>query len=411
MTKSHENIPSIESRGRQMADELSRRMRSGEEASYKYIKLKHEHLLKLPRLVPEPEFAKRERFQEDLRYDPETGAIYTSRWREINNYHPAPSGRRSVKNPENYTFLSSTFYTPAPEDLPRTGKVVELIISRVWDGLEPAIRQQLHILAKFDSVNLDTEPQALRKIVYWITQASQVLKEGPVSRSKLNQMSSEATEMLTSFAQSPAAHETKEKVAQMLTKAAQPDSRGRINPMISRIRLRSALLNSTRRLVTSDLIRRKFSANLEVLIAEREFTRYSLDQAYAELNSVSETVSLLETNPSQVLKSEKQILSAQISEISKHYLKFPKVAPYLLPARLAGLYLAGVNEAEKDITLRILGDGAEEEIANPSASKLLLSENEVDLKTAGSQIRWARSIISEVLNLEEYKDILVDKSS
>lgn len=123
-----------------------------------------------------------------------------------------------------------------------------------------------YILEGYQPASLTAEPQALRRIFYWIDQTSQKFREGPITKDQLEQWSQEAVELITQAGLTSATDETKRKLATMLAKATKPDSLKRINPMVSRIRLRSAFLATTRRIVTAELVRRKFSANLEVLV-------------------------------------------------------------------------------------------------------------------------------------------------
>jgi len=386
----------IENRGQEFAYKLRQRMYSGQERNYPYVQIKHEDILKLPRLATGvSEFPRRERFEEDLRFNPITGAIYTTRWIKLKTFKDPETGKRSIKNPEDYTFIFIRDSLPDPEDLPRSGSASGLVAGEVWDGLEPAIRQQHHILERYQPASLTAEPQALRRIFYWIDQTSQKFREGPTTKDQLEQMSQEAAELITQAGLTSATDETKRKLATMLAKATKLDSLKRINPMVSRIRLRSAFLATTRRIVTAELVRRKFSANLEVLVAEREFTRYNLKQAYDELSAILHELRQPPQDSSQVSEPDRQVLTAKIRETAQYYLSFPRVAPYLIPSRLAAIFLVGCKESKKELNRQVLGEGIAEEVFSLMPVTSLLEKG--DIREAGRRISWASSILEEAL--------------
>ena len=386
----------IENRGQEFAERLKQRMYSAQERTYPYIQIKYEDVLKLPRLVSGgAEFPRRERFEEDLRFNPITGAIYTTRWAKLETFDDPRTGKRSVKNPEDYTFISDRSLLPDPEYLPKEGKVIGLVAAEVWEGLETAIRQQYHILEGYQPASLTAEPQALRRIFYWIDQTSQKLREGPITKDQLEQWSQEGVEIISQASLTSAVDETKRKLATMLARATQPDSLRRVNPMVSRIRLRSAFLATTRRIVTSELVRRKFSANLEVLVAEREFTRYNLKQADDELSAIPHWLKQPQEDPSRISETDRQVLATKIRETAQYYLSFPRVAPYLLPSRLAAIFLVGCKESKKELNRQVLGEKIAEEVFSLMPATSLLEKGEI--KEAGRRISWASSVLEEVL--------------
>lgn len=385
----------IEEVGAEMATDKARRMRFGQEPGFRYIRTKNLDILELPRLTSGPVDLGRQSFQEDLRFHPETGEIHTSHWRDIETLHDPDTGKRSLVNPENYTFLPYGTKAPIPEDLPKMGNAVEYVLSGVWEGLEPAIRQQYHILENYNPEYLSSEPQNMRKILHWIDDTSGRFREGKIGSEKLDELSQEAAELITQSSLSNAIDETKKKLSSMLSKSTRFDSAGRINPMVSRIRLRSALLASTERIVVSELVRRKFTSNLEVLIAEREYTRYHLERASRELGYVQESM-----HPEAT--SEREKFAHDVEEITLSYLRRPRVAPYLLPSRMAVNFLTGIRQEKKDANRRVLGDQTAKDIyAFRPAAELLKSQNLEDYPIAQDRIRWAKSILDEALKLHE----------
>lgn len=384
----------IESQGQVFAGKLKQRMRLGEKDIHPYIHIKFKDLLKLPRLTSGAlKDLNRERFEEDVRFNPITGAIFTTRWQELKTSEDSETGMRSIKHPENYTCISSWYKLPYPDDLPEGGKAIGLVVGRVWDGLELAIRQQYHVLEKYNQVDLEAEPQRLRKIFYWIDRTSQKFGRNQIDKDQLEDLSQEGTELIKKAGLTTAVDSTKQRLAVMLAKATKPDSLGRINPMISRIRLRSALLAATKRIVIDEFSRRKFSSNLEVLVAEREFTRYSLEQAADELSEVQQEL----WQPNHNI----QELAFRVSEIAKKYLAFPRVAPYLISSRLSAIFLVGCREEKLELNRQILGEGINGVLLRKSAAFHLKEGN---IYESGKRITWAKAVLQQ--SLEETRDIL-----
>jgi len=65
----------------------------------------------------------------------------------------------------------------------------------------------------------------------------------------------------------------------LLLKVPGKDSLGRVNPTVSRIRLRAALLKATERAMVWAFTGSKFASNREVLVATRKRTRDALKDA------------------------------------------------------------------------------------------------------------------------------------
>jgi hypothetical protein len=407
----------IEKRGAELASRQAQRMRSGEERTYPFIKIKNQAVLDFPRISNGTEYGvPRRRLQEDVHFDPETGAIYTTKWDSMPTAlvdEGTDKVKRAVvfpknKIPEMYTFIARNDDAEVydPEDLPRSGVPIELVVNQVWDGLEPAIRQQHHILKEYNPIDPNAEPQKMRRLMHWIDRTARELSAGQVERTRLEELSTEATALIDITGLPHAQDATKQKIATMLQNAPTPDSLGRVNPMVARTRLRSALLASTRRVVTAELVRQKFNANVEVLTAERVFTRFDVESSLSELDLLSPVARQLELDPTQITRQEREELVADVTAVAVNHLRFPRVAPYLLPSRLAAIYLVGVRPEKEESNRRVLGnETADDVFATPPAVTLLKSEDEEDQRAAGSTIRWAHSILDDALHLEEHNNI------
>lgn len=420
-TQEQSPTPTIERRGAELASRQAQRMRSGDERTYPFIKLRNQPMLALPRISLGSEYGvPRRRLQEDVHFNPESGAIYTTKWNSLQTAI-TEEGKRTIIFPENknlsvarqkipemYTFIAANPDTEIydPEDLPRSGEPEELVINQVWDGLEPAIRQQHHILKEYNPIDPNAEPQKMRRLMHWIGRTSSELSAGQISKERLGELSEEAATLIAETGLPNAQSVTKQKIATMLERAPLPDSLGRVNTTVSRTRLRSALLASTRRIVTAELVRRKFNANLEVLTAERELTRYDLEAALSELDLLSPIARQLELDPSAITKEERDELVQDVTVVALKHLRFPRVAPYLLPSRIAAIYLVGVRPEKEESNRRVLGDETADDVfATVPAVILLRSKDEEEQREAGSRIRWAHSIIGDALDIKEHNNI------
>lgn len=383
----------IEDQGRLWALSRREKMETAAERKYMFVSANHSEFVKLPRLGPQGERSRR-RFTEDIRYDPETGAIFIARWRGdlFRLAADEVTGRtvRVIPHPENYSLVSyADEFHPDPERLPITGKVIGLVVGQVWDGVETAIRQQIHILEKESPKDLKAEPAQLRGILRYIDTASARVAGGNVDPSEVERLVSEIAVILSNSRLAFAVDSDKQKIVRQLLSSFERDRLGRFNPLVVRTRLRSAFLACMRRLTVSDFIRRKFSANLEVLMEEREFSRFVLREVVSEIDSIESQLRSQGSGP------DPEVLSKRVGEVAVRYLPHPRVAPYLIPARIAAIFLVGCREERKDLNRRVLGEEVAEEIFALEPTVELLSRG--DLPEAGRRLRWARSVITTVL--------------
>ncbi len=372
----------IEQQGQEWAATTKVRMQTGSEQIYPFVHLKHQDILRLPRLVTGDSGFPRNRFEEDLRFHPTNGEIYSTRWTRLHT-DIDENGVRSIDDPYSYTYLTVPNQNYSPENLPKSGEPVGLVVNQVWDGVEAAIRQQQHILGRYSPADVDGEPQSLRRIIHWVDESAARLREGPVSEQDLENMSYQAAELIEDAGLESSIDQTRVKIATMLRAASQKDSLSRINPLVSRIRLRSGLLAATQRIVVGELVTRKFSANLGTLIAEREFTRDDLEQTREKLSQLSDGF------------FDRSAAIDQVRQIAYDHLTFPRVAPYLIPSRLSGIMLVGCRDDKKDLNRQVLGEEVADDVFGlPS---LVQSIEEGETLEAKRTIEWIDDILKEVL--------------
>lgn len=407
-----ERLP-IEAQGRRSANRQTHLMLTNSEPIETIISLADADYLDLLRLgTTEEDSGGREPFTDDVKYNRITGAISTTFWVEMELHIDPATGKNTIENAADYMYIQDRDDARL-KNLPKNAQVKRMVVVNMEDGAEPAIRREYHIQKRHDPASIDAEPQRQRRILRWVEDTSREIREGSITEERLDELSSQGALLIEDAGLDSAVNKTKKKLAQMIRNATRKDSRLRINPMISRIRLRSALLQATRRIVASDLIRRKSQSNLEVLVEEREYTRYVLEQAYKELSSIMDVARGLEFKPSQVTKEERELLASQITEIAYQYLPIARVAPYLVPSREAALYLveaSGKSRRERRKKIRqnkqILARDVEGNIYSMApATKLLRSDSSEAHKIAGSRIRWAAARLRFALDLEENNNL------
>jgi hypothetical protein len=417
-----ERKQSIEERRDQISGQQRIRGLSGQEKIYRFIKPSREWVLDLPMLqTGDSGFFPRQRFQEDVRYDPETGGIYTSKWDDLEVKTDPATGIIYVatNTPERLTFMQQRplpqdqesidkLEDPQdPEDLDRKRKAKLYVTMEVWDGIETAIRQQYHILEESDPKNLKGEPVRMREMIIYMDRLSHQYREGAVTKTRLPHVKRDVAERVNEANLSNAINPDKQRLAELAMKAPELFG-GYINPQASRQILGGAIHAARRRMLTSELIQRKFGANLSVLLAERLDTRTNMDTAFERL---VEAERILQAE--SVSEEERRWIATELQSIAAQNLRYPRVAPYLIPSRLAAILLVGCRDEKKDLNRRVLGDETAEAIYRMAPATMLLGNGpiadeyeEVDGRNeeAIRRIRWARMILDEALTAGTIED-------
>ena len=424
LTESGRPSVTVEERGREIAARRQQKILSQEETVFRYVHSQDFDALSFPRLTPgDPELATRLPFQDDLRFNPINGEIYSTMWRNMSTEVDKDTGKRHVKfpkkikdkrtgrsrdnYPENYLSLVSELPNGElseiedPEELPKTGQARRLIVNQLWDGLETAIRQQHHVLEGYDPTKPTSEPQVLRNMLYWLDNTSARLREDEVGKADLYQVALEAAKMVGKASLPSAIDETKQKIASMLSKAANIDSMGRVNSLVARTRLTSAKVAAVERILISELITSKFSANLGVLLAERFATRDAMTRASDELKSVQDQL-----RNGDVSYQARMDMARKVYRLAQYELRTPRVAPYLIGSRMASVFLAGSAGRHREEDSKILGEDFTKDVFKRvkgdepfyAVNYLLANGHTTE---AVRQIDWATSLIDDTLRESE----------
>ncbi|OGM75364.1 hypothetical protein A3H19_02740 [Candidatus Woesebacteria bacterium RIFCSPLOWO2_12_FULL_39_9] len=296
------------------------------------------------------------------RYDSYTGAIYTTRW-DTPHTHQTDRGR-GIADSEKYQVISKPLYRSSVDlnSFPKSWTVARLVPQEVWNGLEAALRQQDEIRVDYGG-GPGAEQQVVEDLLVGIRSLAEVFKEEEITENTLQEISRQTEGFLEGVGLASAREGTRKNLANAMYKSAELDRKDRVNPMISRVRLRSAYLQTVKREVVGKLIKEKSNNVFELLLLEREVTRdmlISVDEAADWfLNEYPVFI-----NPDSFITrsdfSDAAVLSTvnSLRGLVNANLKQVKVAPYLAPARIAEVLLteAKYKSRKEQIDLtRILG--------------------------------------------------------
>lgn len=398
-----ENGRTIEGDRDRWGESLRERMLAGEERGIRIINKEREWVLSLPALSGH-------RFPRapEARLDP-LGRIYTSRW-DPKDVFPI-NGKLTIESPQNYFHIRSrgerhvdlaNLLAVATSSRP----VVELIFGKIEDSIETAIRQQFHILEGYKPGTAAPELEQVKKAVAFAQSQSLRFIGEHFTKDNLGSLLDNVSYYLKEIGfLSPGIRQPeKKKMEKMLLRAFQLDKLDRVNPLVSRIRLRSAYLAGIKRMVASSLIIEKAEDNLRLLSWEREMTRWALEMA---LDDLANFVGLRgRRGPVAFWKKEVRVSEGEIKGMIKvleyiagkrGLLSVPRVVDYVGPAKLAAINLLGVSSV-KDVDLARQIIGSEESVNGflrlPPVPVLLYKRQ---FAKARDRVRWSCGIINAVL--------------
>lgn len=291
------------------------------------------------------------------RYNPDTGSIYTTRW-DKPLLQQTDNGV-ALAGAEKYKIISKPQYKSSVDlaSLPKSWTVARLIPQEIWDGIEAALRQQDEIRTDYGG-KPGAEQQVIEDLLVGIRNLSDVFREEEITEGILKDVSEESESFLESLGLTTSRGEAKQNIAKALQSSAEPDRRDRVNPMISRIRLRSAYLSAVKREVVGRLIKEKSNKVFEILLLERESTRNQLELSDEAIDwFLNEHPVFL--NPENFTTrqdfSDRQVLSTvnSLRGLVDGSLKQVRVAPYLAPARVVEVLLTDPEYKTKKDQVRL----------------------------------------------------------
>lgn len=347
-------------------------------------------------IFPLPPLAYKDHRQATLHFSRFTGEIFVPIWREI---IPSPvEGRLSLGDHLALVQLRRPREHRVDfENLPKR-KVVELVLAKT-NNLEAAIRQQLHIM---DSYQEGKEAQQILTIVDWINFQLEATLKGKLSEDSLKSLAQETAQFLISSGLSSAKLTTKRLIGESLINATRL-VKGRINPLVMRVRIRSAYLRAVEREIMPALIGGKFGSFLGILLMEREMTRQTIQGGTEDLDTMvgitKRGAAIFEKTEWKSSEGEKQGMETVLKAVARSLARV-RVLPYLPAARMAAINLVGCREKKRELNRGIIGEETDELFFLHPVVKLLQVGNFQDAK---EKVRDSYNSLRRVF--EENKEI------
>ncbi len=290
-----------------------------------------------------------------LKFNPFTGEIYVPFWRQAKTI--SSNGQRSLANAEEFVQIRRRREHQVDfNDLPKR-RIVELDYKRV-DSLEGAIRQAVHVMEAYRPGGKEAEQ--VDETWAWLDFQLESTLAGKLTEDSLATLAKQTAIFLDSSGLIRAREQTKKNISLRLAKAFSLDRLGRVNPLITRIRIRSAYLETVKREMLSVLVSKKFEPFLAILLMEREYTRQITKGAVEDLDTMAGftkrgAAPFVDGKSSG---SERQGMKKVLREVA-HSLAQVRVLPYLSAARFAAINLVGCQEDKKELNRGIIGEPAE----------------------------------------------------
>lgn len=350
----------------------------------------YQRILNLPNLTGE-----QESLATGVRFD-EVGNLYTTTW-PVKKTEEGEDGKIYLFNPEGFKYrvlnrkrVRRNFFENLPKNLP----VRELLFHQFDDNIESAIRHTRHILEGYAPGGESPEVIAARRVIEYTDQLAYRFISESMTEAGLEQLSRETWNFLESVNLLDPKDPDKKKMLVHLKASSRKDSLGRYNPLVARVRARAAYLAATRRLIVSGQIIRKFGTNENILLFERETTRWALETAGRQLGVLLSHADFQRPDGKSTEKQRAAIANILLN-ISHGHLALPRVKVYIQAARYAAINLVGIRDFKKDVNRRILGDEVAKDLFGRKPTRTLVIEGR--FSEAKDRIEESMAVINTIL--------------
>lgn len=322
----------------------------------------------------------------------ELGKLYYTTWREKRTITDE-EGRRRLKLPKRGSLPEYEVLLPRGrrstlgylENLPKLSPVQELLFHHA-DTIEEAI-------AKVGEIVQAPIRQQAQGVITQTARLSTHFIERGLTEEGLRELANQTGQLLENVGLTKPSSPSFQKAMGRLKKACERDSRGRINNLVSRLRVQSAYVWAIKRLVVGSFVQRKHGENLNILVYERETTRWAMGSVLRQLDVfLGHTAFQHPERPTN--QSQLEIMAKVIANIAES-LRVVRVAPYLVASREAAINLVGCREEKREANRPILGEKAEELLALPPVTQLL---KEGKINEVLARVKNSVSILEKVLN-------------
>ena len=327
-----------------------------------------------------------------VRFNPFGGEIYVPIWHHLPVVEDGE--RRFLENSEGLIQLRRPKEHQVDfRNLPPR-EVVQLFYLRL-PSIEAAIRQQVHIINNYQE---GKEAQQIEGLMRFLDSQFQATS-GRITRQSLAALAEQTATFLVNSGFLTAVEPTKKRITKLLAKAGQPDSLGRVNPLVVKVRLRAAYLEAVRREMMPVLVSEKFGSFLGILLMEREITRQIMEEAAAVLDTMVGITKrgaavFEEKRPrysgGEIVGMEKVLREVAIS------LARVRVLPYLPAARMAAINLVGCRPEKRELNRGIIGKEADKLFSQPPVVELIVLGYFQEAKERVKSLSY--TLLTEALN-------------
>jgi len=321
----------------------------------------------LKKVFPFPPLADEDKRRYTVRFNPFRGEIYVPIWRRLPVVEDEE--RRFLENSEGLIQLRRPREHQVDFGNLPPREVVQLFYLRL-PSIEAAIRQQVHIIKNYQE---GKEAQQIGDLMRFLDFQFQATSEG-ITRQSLAALAEQTAVFLVNSGLSGAVDPTKKRIAELLAKANQLDSLGRVNPLVAQVRLRAAYLEAVRREMMPVLVSEKFGSFLGILLMEREITRGIMEEAAAVLDTM---VGITKRGAAVFEEKRPDYSFGEIEGMKKVLQKVAislarvRVLPYLPAARVAAINLVGCRPEKQELNRGIIGKEADKLFSQPPVVELI----------------------------------------
>ena len=330
------------------------------------------------------------------KYKPITGAVYTHRWQEPKTDRKGKG--KTLQNPDDYQIVLKPGYRRNLflDQVPQSWIIAEIVPQEVWGGIEAALQQQDEIRHDYGGTH-GVELATVESLLSSTRQLADFFRfSDDIDKNDLERLADETGDYLDHLGFVSVQGELQKSIKELYRRSVKTDALGRVNPTVSRILLRSAYLKLVRREVVTHLSKEKAERIYEVLLIERDRTRELTSNAIEIIDGICEDI---DDNRNKLGKNRTITLYRQtLTYFVNRLLRPIKVAPYLLPARIAESFILSPGMMrkkrkivlEKELEVGNMGLSRD----NPSVEQYLMQRN---LSGIIDRFRNARSILSSSL--------------
>ncbi len=292
----------------------TQKMESGEDKAQLLLPEKHINVEGLPLLRSKTRFTR----DAEIRIDILTGELYMSRWDRPKTIIDPETNKKVVTAPERFAKTESQSKYTDPNKLFKTKPVVNKVYSN-YSSLEAAIRASLRVAEGVDKTNESSEPLRLMKVALLSDEIKDSFNGRSPSEEERSEFASRTEALIEDLRLDNTNDESKQKIAHQLRSILSQNSPYQKNALVSLTKLLSADLAIHHRLVETDFIYRKFSANYLELTAERDSIRYKMRRGIQMLEDLEYRISLGSFDQTKIVNELRNIATTKFNARPKPY--------------------------------------------------------------------------------------------